>query len=491
MSKQIVLGGIKDHAALDKLLWSIAGHLIDTDLDLGNNNIVNIGEIITSGIIRSITNQYGPGILIHLFGEETPEHTNQTGSYDHTGGASERLFTKTIGDDFTADDAINENFIKLTGVNAGTYAEIKQFIDVNNVVVDGFGLDGDFAPQTFEIIKHPTFSSGAGPRHEFSVKDKGSFQISSYGYTGSGMVKLFNRIAADVTSCLRMDIEGNGFNDLEGIRLAYEPGDIQPGDRNDLIHLSLDETGSVNADGTTHVHMIEIEKTNSNPNLSTDAIHVNPGFEKALHVVGTPSEDPGYGYEVSSGSVVDRVNSGGGGNDAFIVAGTDVVLLDSVNDYFLIGSDNTFEIIDVSLVTGGAFDSQLEFYYSTAGSGFAAWTQFFPADSTNGFQNSGLIAFSAPGSWAKDDEAEIDGDITDAYYIGIKRTRLGSYTTPTESFFKTFADQTGGMIIRGDGVVQLPYLGAAPASLVNGMMWMENDGLHIYYNGAEKTVAGA
>jgi len=38
--------------------------------------------------------------------------------------------------------------------------------------------------------------------------------------------------------------------------------------------------------------------------------------------------------------------------------------------------------------------------------------------------------------------------------------------------------------------LKIPYLGAAPAVLTNGKIWMESDGLHIYYNGAEKVVAG-
>jgi hypothetical protein len=42
--------------------------------------------------------------------------------------------------------------------------------------------------------------------------------------------------------------------------------------------------------------------------------------------------------------------------------------------------------------------------------------------------------------------------------------------------------------ITNGGVVQLSYLGGAPSSLVNGMIWMESDGLHIYRNGAEAIV---
>ncbi len=41
-----------------------------------------------------------------------------------------------------------------------------------------------------------------------------------------------------------------------------------------------------------------------------------------------------------------------------------------------------------------------------------------------------------------------------------------------------------------DFPIVLEYRVAAPATLKNGMIWMEVDGLHIYYNGAEKVVAG-
>lgn len=52
----------------------------------------------------------------------------------------------------------------------------------------------------------------------------------------------------------------------------------------------------------------------------------------------------------------------------------------------------------------------------------------------------------------------------------------------------------GSFIMDGSGTddeaLQLPYLTAAPATLANGMMWMESDGQHLYYNNAEKIVAG-
>ena len=50
--------------------------------------------------------------------------------------------------------------------------------------------------------------------------------------------------------------------------------------------------------------------------------------------------------------------------------------------------------------------------------------------------------------------------------------------------------QQGGGLKVSNGYVRLPYLAGAPASPANGMIWMESDGLHIYYAGAEKVVAG-
>jgi hypothetical protein len=50
---------------------------------------------------------------------------------------------------------------------------------------------------------------------------------------------------------------------------------------------------------------------------------------------------------------------------------------------------------------------------------------------------------------------------------------------------------SGDYVTLGPYGVILPYLSAAPATLTNGLIWMESDGLHIYYAGAEKVVAGA
>ena len=114
------------------------------------------------------------------------------------------------------------------------------------------------------------------------------------------------------------------------------------------------------------------------------------------------------------------------------------------------------------------------------------------SEGTSGFQQSGQLLFNAPTDWTKDDE-DMDGNaITNAYYIAIQRTRTQLFPTlPVENYFKIFDSLSAGMYIRGDGVVKLPYTGGAPDSLVNGMIWMEADGLHMYRGGAEYTVTGS
>ena len=460
--------------------------------DSSDNSLFKVwytGHLETKDGFRTTQAQYGPALWTHLYGEDTPEHTNQTGSYDHTGGTSEKLFTKSAGDDFTQADADNGSWILLTGTNLGAVAEIKEFLSATTVVVDGMGWDGDLASQTFVIYKHPGFYSG-GANHEFSVEATGEFEVYSYNFTGSTVAEIKLDSAADDCTALKIEVDGNGYSDLDALRITVNTGDIQPMDTLDLLHITVNEVLASSADATTEINAIFLQKTNANTTHS-DGIRIGPGFSDALHVTGTPAINPGYGYEVTSGTVTDRVNSGGAGDDAFVNSAVDQLIFDSTNDYILIGSDNTFEKIAVTLATPGSQNSSLQFFYSVAGAGFSGWTRFYPSDTTNGFQNSGTITFAAPGAWAKDDQAQANGDITDAYYIGIKRTKLGTYTRPTEDHFEIYADREGGMSIRGDGVVILPYLGDAPASLENGMMWMEADGLHLYYSGGEQIVTVA
>jgi hypothetical protein len=417
-------------------------------------NMVNIdGHITTSA-------QYGSAFWSWNCGEDTPEHTNQTGSYDHTGGAQDKLFTKTAGDDFTSDDATNGNWILLTGVNLGAVAEIKEFIDADNVTVDGMNWDTDLASQTFQIFKHPAFVTGDGNKHEFSVGSNGEFEIFSYGFVGGKVGELELDAAADNIDGFQIKANANGNNIITGMNISYVSGALGAGEVGGGLFITLDESGAVASDSTTVIACLACGTTTDHSNTRR-AVVVLPGFTEALKVIGAEAEDPDYGYENTLTVSTDRVTGGAGDGQAFLESSaSDLEIFENEGDYVLIGSDSTFEIIEAILTVGSSKDIEADYFYSKAG---GDWTILpIQGDSTNGAQNSGSIIFTAPGDWTKDDE-DIDGNaITDAYYIAIQRTRVAVIVTlPTEDFFKTFDSIDTGMTIDGGGFIN-------PRSSVDG-----------------------
>ena len=434
-------------------------------------NVWPTGHIQNRDGVRTVSPRYGPAFLSFTFDCADPVHSDGIGSYDHTGGGSgERLFTKTNTNfDFTQEDVDIGNWILLLGPNLGAFLEIKTFVDGDNVLIDGFGLDQDLVSQSFAVYKHPVFISGDGNKTEVSVSSDGIFEIFSYQFTGDNMVGVELNGASDESSALFITANSNGHNLNDALHIQHNTGDLQAGDLSHSLHINLDEVAADSADSTTDIQAIRLETTDVS-SAEKCGICLGPGFNNAMRISGATAIDPDYGYEISSGSVVDRVNSGGGGNDAFINNAVDEQVFDSDDDYILIGSDNTFEIITTNLAINGSLDSTLSFFYSKAGGG---WTGFSPSDGTNGFTNSGNITFAAPGDWTKDDEAEGDGDITNAYYIKIQRTRNGVYTFPTEDFFKIFTSASTGMAIRGDGSIQL--VDSTDAAMVNNSLYFSTD----------------
>jgi hypothetical protein len=93
--------------------------------------------------------------------------------------------------------------------------------------------------------------------------------------------------------------------------------------------------------------------------------------------------------------------------------------------------------------------------------------------------NEVLMALDTGGRTFRVGAADGNDDITSAFYGDV-----------------TLADNltvSVGNVLMGttaDSRIRLPYLAAIPGSADNGSIWMEADGLHLYYNGAEKVVAG-
>lgn len=491
-----------DHAKSHRII------AVDLDADVktivvNSSGSVGIGtEVITAKLevngsinningIRTVCANLGSAIWTMPYGENIPEHVNQTGSYDHAGGAYPNLFTRTAGDVFTQDDADNKNWILLFGVNQGAVAEIVEYIDGNNVIVNSMGWTGDLVSQSFFIMKAPGMVIGQGGRYKFTIKEFGAFEIESFDFTNTRMIEFINNIAADNVHTLHMHHKAGGYSGTIAQKFFLKTGALGAGESMTGISVAIDDTLAVGADATTIIPAFAAQTTNAS-SATQWAYNVLPGFDVAFKVFGATAIDLDYGYEidVTGPTVVDRITGAEGDGQAFLSSSaSDLEIFDDDNDYILIGSSATFEMIEVALVTGSSKDCDLEFYYSKAGDN---WTPLvIESDGTDGFQQSGLIVFNAPGDWTKDDEAEVNEDITNAYYVKIVRTYAPVIAIlPVEDYFKTFSAQSIGMEIKGDGVVKLPYIGTAPSNLENGMVWMESDGLHLYYAGAEKLVTG-
>jgi len=456
--------------------------------------ITSGGQIQTRAGVGATSNPWGYSFAGGGLNDFIPEHviTDNTGNFDTTGNvAGESYFFDIVNSPFTPEDASTHRFI---AINSGTYvggiAEIDEYLSPSGVILHhpDSTWDSDLSGVDYAIIQPPQFITIDGDVTHIHTGIDGHAKISpSAPYTGEGPI--FSNEAtmgADDVDHTSIITKANGFSGIHTQHITYQTGAIVDGDEGRIIQISINDREALGG----KIDGLLFETTNAGSNVTSHAIHIGKGFTSAMQVTGSISELPAYGYEVTSGTVVDRVNSQGAGNDAFINTTVNVAIFDNNADYILIGANTTFEVLTCVLVTESSKNVLPTFQYST---GNGTWSTLVVDDATNGFQRSGVIDWEAPGDWATGNQAQAVADISAAYYLKITRTVGGVIPTlPIERDFKINKEQGGdtGMEITGHGIIKLPYLTGAPARLENGMIWMEGDGLHIYYDDSESVVAG-
>jgi len=115
------------------------------------------------------------------------------------------------------------------------------------------------------------------------------------------------------------------------------------------------------------------------------------------------------------------------------VDGVEIFVVD--DDEVYIGAAAQFSQIEVIMGTPATKDVVPTFWYNTAAD---TWTQFFPVDSTSGFQTSSLITWvpsSISGLWTNNGDPG-GADTTAGYWIKIIRTRNADPGTPTPTTMK-------------------------------------------------------
>jgi len=453
------------------------------------------GRLYTTSGVRADALVGGASLILFPEGGVVIDHSyTGSGNFDLTGGTYERAFTDTTNSPFDmTDETLAKWIIIRSGEYAGAMAEVKTYIDSSTVLLHTMGWDFDLTNVDYFIIEHPAVIIGDGYHNEFQANTTGHFDVHSSDWVGNdegtNLTEFDLDAGVDTATTLELLTEVNGYADCRALRAISYTGNLTGGTRFANVVSTVDVSGGVGSTSDDKVSGFSSTILGIS-DIETDAFVARPGHTTAFKVLGTSTVDPDYGYDVTSGVVTDRVTGTPQDGTAFLESSTsDVTLFSSNSDYILIGSDSIFEIINVELTTPSSKGIKSLFEYST---GSGTWSTFTPEDITDNFKQNGAITWdsSTLTGWAKGDEAEAAADITSAYYIKITRQSGGAIPTlPVENYFTISESRAADMLIRGDGIVQLPYIAAAPSNLVNGMMWMESDGLHIYYNDSESVVS--
>jgi len=418
------------------------------------------GTIWLSGDIRSqgygmfTACCQGLGLWVRGHNAIAPLHTG-VGSFDYTGGIYENLFTATTNI-FEAEDAELHNWIIVLDETTGyaQAAEIELFLDAQNVILHTMNWTNDLTSVDFGVFSHPIFMIGAGGCVHIDTKGRGDFVVHSDKQTATYMVNLENVCQSDDVRNTQIDTFAMGYEGVRALDTWYCTGDLQPNDYSSIVVISADETGAVSSDVTTHFNFLEF-LTTDNQTLDKHAIHVGQGFDLALEVSGGLIEQPDYGYQVTLANVpTDRVTGVPPDGTAFLdTSASDVLIFGADGDYILIGSDATFEAIEVILTNIANKDILEEYYYST---GVGTWAVLHQINTVRGFRQSGIIAFEAPAGWAKSNVVVPAGAaINNAFYVKVVRTRNALGAPPVEGYFKTYTtSSTTDFLVRGDGTLR-------------------------------------
>ena len=257
---------------------------------------------------------------------------------------------------------------------------------------------------------------------------------------------------------LELKIDAAGFGDVKGIDLIYTTGAIVTGDDEGAILISIDEFEATGGD----VFGVEVLSTEGGANVW--------GY-KVGAVVGAVHQDSGIFEDM------DSVDNNGVDNLAeFISTVDDVAIFVNDNDYVTIGDANKFEEIEFILDTSASKNVKPIFYYST---GETTWGEFSPVDGTNGFENTGIIAW---------EDADIPTWATSGgeYLIRVNRTKNNIQTNPIENLVQIAAiieyywDKNGYLNVHNISAVNISVEQEVTINGKNVSVWLYNETLPLY-----------
>ena len=263
-----------------------------------------------------------------------------------------------------------------------------------------------------------------------------------------------------------------GFGDVKAIDIDYITGALATGSEEEAILVNIDETDATGG----HVYGLNVLSTEG----SADKIY-------GLHVgvgIGPIHQDTGSFANPTTGTNNTASTDVPGMIDGS--EGTSTTIFVADNDYIIIGAAAEFVELEFIIETGaGNPGVSPTFAYSTAGSG--QFTTFSPTDGTNGFRNSGVVAWSA---------AQLTGHTTndDTGTYDIKITRTHNSKGNVSLFYAKSAastiyqwDKNGDIDVRNATSTNATTTNLAITSLSSALLQAGADGTVAEYAGTTCT----
>jgi hypothetical protein len=233
-----------------------------------------------------------------------------------------------------------------------------------------------------------------------------TFNVCGDGCANGTELTITHVAAEPDTHAVIVDVDAAGLGDVKAIDISYATGSIGPGIDEEGVLINVDESTST---GGRFVGFEVIGTDFGGAELY--GLEVGVGVAPVIQISGSFGDLDSI--LVLAVDQTAALSSGGGGGISIFIAD---------NDTITIGDVEQFEEVEFLLDTPASGSGVAPvFEYST---GVGTWGTFSPADGTDGFRNTGAIAWllSDIPSWA----VGAGGD----YLIRITRTRNSLGTTP-------------------------------------------------------------
>ncbi|KKL23837.1 hypothetical protein LCGC14_2421390, partial [marine sediment metagenome] len=231
----------------------------------------------------------------------------------------------------------------------------------------------------------------------------------------TGNLDLIHTATANDDHSFEIDTDAAGFGDIKSIDINYTTGAIAAGEDEGIVLINIDETLATGGD----VFAFEVLATDGEASIYGLKVGALIGpIHQDSGVFANPTTGTDNSTATSTAAMIDGATS------------TTTAIFENDNEYILIGSAAVFEEIEFILTTGSSGAGIAPtFGYSISGA--HQFTTFSPVDGTNGFRNTGVIAWDA-----SDLTSHVANDDTSTFDIKITRTRNSLSTTPVLGYAK-------------------------------------------------------